>query len=431
MKKLLIILLVIGTLGGLAVLIMQRAEKVQTARAEQAKPVILPKVSVKVSAAVARDFANVVEVTGEVRAKRVVQVYPKLGGRIEAMDVALGQRVAAGDVLARVEENDLGWREKQGVAGERAASAGVRQAAAQVDILKIELERAKKLHAEGALPEADLVRVQGQMTAASAALNAARAQVDVAKAGSGLAKEARSWTVVESPIDGVVTRRFAELGATAGPQMPMFELQDQSTLEIRVDVPAHALDTVKAAETSGAELEFTVTERPGKVFKAKVKAIGRSLDAQSRRIQVELEASGDIVDEGVLPAMMATIHLRTGERKGLVAVPREALITTVEGPSVFVVRDGKAKRLVAGDGDRTHVPVAEGLAVGDEVVIEGQETLRDGTEVQVVKPGEKVGAQGSNEAKPAGAQEAKEAKDDKGEKAEGDNEEKAKAEVAP
>ncbi len=417
MKKLLIILLVIGTLGGLAVLIMQRAEKVQTARAEQAKPVILPKVSVKVSAAVARDFANVVEVTGEVRARRVVQVYPKLGGRIEAMDVALGQKVAAGDVLARVEENDLGWREKQGVAGERAAAAGVRQAAAQVDILKIELERAKKLHAEGALPEADLVRVQGQMTAASAALNAARAQVDVAKAGSGLAKEARSWTVVESPIDGVVTRRFAELGATAGPQMPMFELQDQSTLEIRVDVPAHALDTVKAAEASGAELEFTVTERPGKVFKAKVKAIGRSLDAQSRRIQVELEASGSIVDEGVLPAMMATVLLRTGERKGLVAAPREALITTVDGPSVFVVRDGKAKRLVAGEGDRTHVPVAEGLAVGDEVVIEGQETLRDGTEVQLGKP--------------AASQDGKEAKGEKDEKGAGDNEEKAKAEAAP
>lgn len=385
MNKWIVIIVSLGILGGIGVLIAQRADKVTAARAEQQKPVVLPKTAVRVVQAERRDFAQVIEATGEVRAKRVVQVFPKLGGRIEALEVALGDKVAMGQALARVEENDLGWREKQGLAGERAAAAAVRQAQAQVDILKIEVERAKRLHAEGALPEAELVRVQGQMTAAMAALNSARAQVDVARAGAGLAKEARSWTLVESPIDGVVTARYAELGGTAGPQQPMFELQDQSTLEIRVDVPADALDAILEAERTGREIDFTVTERPGRTFKAKVKAVGRSLNPQTRRLRVELEAPGELVEAGVLPAMMATAHIRTNERGGLVAVPRQAAVLLSDGPAIFVVREGRVVRLVPDTrGDRTHLPVPSGLAEGELVVIEGQETLVEGAEVKVV-----------------------------------------------
>lgn len=394
MKKVVIITIVLAGLGGLGFLIMQRAEKVQVARAEQQKEVILPKPSVKVASAVTRDFSTLVEVSGEVRAKRIVQVFPKVGGRIEEMTLTLGQKVTAGQELARIEENDLGWREKQGAAGERAASAAVRQAQAQVDILKIEVERAKRLHAEGAMPEAELTRVQGQMTAAMAALNAARAQVDVAKAGSGLAKEARSWTSVVSPIDGVVTRVFVDPGATAGPQTPLVELQDQSALEIRVDVPAGALDTVKAAEADKRPISFRVTERPGKTFEAKVKAVGRSLDPQTRRVRVELEADGALVEAGVLPAMMATVSFATDTRAGLIAVPRAAVVARADGDAVFVLRDGKVKRLVPGVGDTTHVPVAEGLAAGDLVVVEGQDALKDGDEVKVVEDAKAESAEG-------------------------------------
>ena len=384
MKKVVIIVLVLGTLGGLGFLIAQRAEKVQTARAEQQKEVVLPKPSVKVAAAVTRDFSTLVEVSGEVRAKRVVQVFPKVGGRIEALELALGQKVTAGQELARIEENDLGWREKQGEAGERAASAAVRQAQAQVDILKIEVDRAKRLHADGAMPEAELTRVNGQMRAATAALNAAKAQVEVAKAGSGLAKEARSWTSVVSPIDGVITKVFVDQGANAGPQTPLIELQDQSALEIRVDVPATALDAVNAAEADGRPIAFRVTERPGKTFEAKVKAVGRSLDPQTRRVRVELEASGELVEAGVLPAMMATVSFATETRTGLVAVPRSAVAARADGDAVFVVRDGKVTRVKQGHGDATHVPVLEGLEAGEQVVVEGQDTLKDGDVVEVL-----------------------------------------------
>lgn len=384
MKKWIAIVVVVATLAGLGVLIAQRAGEVQTAREEQKKPVVLPPVAVEVEAAVTRDFVQELEVSGEVRARRVVYVFAKVGGRVEELAVGLGDKVSQGQMLARVEENDLGWREKQGVAGERAAAAVVKQAAAQLEVVKTEHARAKALHEDQVLPEADYQRVEGQLKAAQAALAAAQAQVEVARAGSGLAKEARSWTVIESPIDGVVTRKLTELGATVGgqPPQPLFELQDQSSLEIRVDVPALALDAVKI----GKVVEFEVAERPGRRWSGTVSAVGRSLDPVTRRIRVELTVPGAVVDDGVLPAMLATVFIKTGERAGVVAVPRAAVVTGPEGPSVFVVEGGKARRVVPEmDGaDRTHVPVP-GVAAGEMVVVAGQDTLRDGAEVKVAR----------------------------------------------
>ena len=382
MKKWIAIILVVAGLAALGMLIAQRAGKVQEARELQKQPVVLPPAAVKVEPAVTRDFVSEITASGEVKANRVVYVFAKVGGRVEELPVGLGDAVKAGQLLARVEENDLGWRERQGAAGERAAGAMVRQAATQVEVVKVEWERAKKLHEEGVLPEADFIRVDGQLKASQAALAAAQAQVEVARAGSGLAKEARSWTSIESPIDGVVTRKMAELGATVGgqPPQPLFELQDQSSLIIKVDVPALALDAMKI----GAIVEFEVEERPGRRFAAMVNAVGKSLDPMSRRVQVELEVDGKVVSEGVLPAMLATVYIKTGERLGQVAVPRAAVVALADGPAVFAVRDGKAVRAVPDidGGDRTHVPV-KGLSAGDQVVVAGQDGLRDGIEVKI------------------------------------------------
>jgi len=381
-KKWVIGIVVVAGLIALGVLIAQRAEKVQAARAEQQQPVVLPPVAVKVERAVKRDFVSAIEVSGEVKAKRVVYIFAKVGGRVEELPVGLGDVVTTGQLLAQVEDNDLGWREKQGMAGERAAAALLRQAGTQLEVVTTEYERAKKLFDDKVMPESDFLRVEGQRKAAQAALGAAKAQVDLARAGAGLAKEARSWASITSPIDGVVTRKMTELGAMVGgqPPQPLLELQDQSSLLIRVDVPALALAGLKL----GTTLEFEVEERPGRRFTATVKAVGKALDPLTRRVQVELEVPGSVVGEGVLPAMLATVFVEQDERLGLVAAPRAAVVTLAEGPSVFVVKDGTVRRVVpdVAGGDKTHVPVP-GLAVGDAIVVAGQDGLRDGARVTV------------------------------------------------
>lgn len=390
MKKWIVILsLVAAVTVVIGVLIVERAQKVMVAREEWAKPVTVPPPAVTVDRVVSHDFVHAIEVSGEVHAKRVVMVFPKVGGRVEELNVELGGTVEVNAPIARIEENDLGFRERQGEAGTRAASAQVHAAAVQLENARVEVARAEELFKAQALPEAELTRIRGMRNAAEAALSAAKAQAEVARAGSDLAKEAKSWTVVESPIAGVVTKKMVEVGAQAGPQTPLVELQDQSELEIDVDVPPSVLDVVKDAQQKGTEVEFTIEERPGWKGKAKVKAVGLSLDPMTRRVHVELSVEGGVVKEGVLPLMIARVPFETGRQNGVIAVPRDAVAMLPDGAAVFVVREGKAVRLTPNLelADADHVAV-EGARPDEQVVIEGQQGLKGGEAVNVTKKGD-------------------------------------------
>lgn len=387
-KKIVGIVVVLAVLGGIGMLIMQRAGKVMETREGYKQPVPVLPAAVKTDKVKPHDFVETIEVSGEVRPKRVVNVFPKVGGRVEELNVTLGQPITKGTVLAKIEENDLGFREKQGEAGARAASAQVRAAQVQFENARVEYNRADELFKANALPEADLIRARGARNAAEAMWKSAQAQVEVAKAGSDLAKEAKSWTEVEAPIDGVVTKKMTELGAVAGTQQPMLEIQDQSSLQIFVDVPPAALDSVAV----GKSVKFTVAERPGKVWQATVTATGKSLDPLTRRVHVELEVPGAVVADGVLPLMIATVELETARSSALLAAPVGALIQLAEGPSVWVIREKKATRLVPDvtKQDATHVALPTAKA-DDVVVVEGQDALKEGAEVRLVEEAKTAG----------------------------------------
>jgi len=386
-KRIIAVVVALAVLGGIGMLIMKRASKVMETREGYKTPVVVPPPAVTTTPVAPHDFITTIDVSGEVRPLRVVQVFPKVGGRIESLNVELGKPVLKGTIIATIEENDLGFREKQGEAGQRAASAQVRAAQVQYENARIEANRAEELFKANALPEADLTRARGARNAAEAAWRAAQAQVDVAKAGSDLAKEAKSWTEVEAPIDGVVTKKMAEVGAVAGTQQPMVELQDQSALQIFVDVPPAALDAVAVGKT----VTFRVDERPGKTWTATVKATGKSLDPMTRRVHVELEVPGSVVDDGVLPMMLATVQIEAGRSEAVLSAPARALIQLSDGPAVFVVRGGKAVRLVPDmtRRDATHIAVPTAKP-DDMIVTEGQDALKDGADAKVVEAEKKA-----------------------------------------
>jgi membrane fusion protein (multidrug efflux system) len=91
--------------------------------------------------------------------------------------------------------------------------------------------------------------------------------------------------------------------------------------------------------------------------------------------------------------MLATVKVKLGERAGLIAAPKKAIVHLADGPAVFVVRDGKAVR-VRPDltvVDKDHVFLPAGARVGDQVVVSGQDGLKDGAAVKVVDKTAKAG----------------------------------------
>ncbi|MCB9734771.1 MAG: efflux RND transporter periplasmic adaptor subunit [Deltaproteobacteria bacterium] len=379
MKKWIIIAVVVAGLAVLGVIIADRVQSTLAARAAEV-PQDLPPPAVEVAPAVVRDFAKTTRVTGEVQARRSVPVFARLAGRVEEVGPDIGQPVAKGALLVRLDEGDLAWRKKQAEAQVRAASAAVNQARVQAAAAKTELDRSKALYGKSALPKADLDRAQAAYDGAVAGVNAARAQVGVAQAAAGLAGQAVEWTTVESPIDGVVLSRKAEVGDQVTPAQPVYEVQDQSALVLRVQVPPAALATVAV----GRAVTFTVDGLPGRTFGGAVTAVAPAAERDTRRVVVEITA--DEPHEGLLPRMFAAVELAVARWEGVVAAPRRALVKLTDGDAVYVVRDGKAVRMPARAdiGDADFVALGEGARAGDPVIVAGQNNLREGGPVTVV-----------------------------------------------
>lgn len=378
MKKWLIIGVVVAGLAVLGLIIGNRVQETVAARAAEVPQVLAPP-AVEVARTTVRDFVQTTRLTGEIQARRSVPVFARLAGRVEEVGPDLGQPVAKGELLVRLDEGDLGWRKKQADAQVRAASAAVNQARVQAAAARTELDRSKALYGKSALPKAELDRAQAAYDGATAAVNAARAQVGLAQATAGLAGQALEWTTVESPIDGVVLRRLAEVGDQVTPAQPIYEVQDQSALVLRVQIPPTALATMAI----GRAVTFTVEGLPGRVFDGAVTAIAPAAERDTRRVLVEITAAEP--HDGLLPRMFGAVELETARVEGVVAAPRGALMKLTGGSAVYVVRGGKAVRVPAREelGDEDFVALGEGVAAGEQVITAGQNNVRDGHEVTV------------------------------------------------
>ncbi len=382
MKRALFALFVLGAVVGFGALLKGRIDEAKAERAHL-EPGDSRALAVEVSKLVRRDFAHSFTVSGTVAAREAVQVFAKVGGKVEEVRARVGQDVAVGDVLAVVEHGQLDWQVKQAQAAQAAAQAGVAVAEARRDAAATEVARARALAKDDAIAHADLDRAEAGLKTADAAVKAARAQVRVAGAAVGLAKEARSYAQVTSPIAGIVTSRSVERGQMVGPQRPLFEVQDRGALKVIARVPARIFREVVVGTTrvsvstraeTGASLHGTVTKTD------------LSLDPMSRRVQIEVTL--DEAPPTLLANTFVEATLALGARRGVLAAPERAVLNRASGAVVFVVREGRAVAVPAApsEAEGGFVPVtdgANGAHAGEAVVVAGQGGLHAGAPVRL------------------------------------------------
>lgn len=326
------------------------------------KPAEIP--LIKTGRVVKTDLAEKVVFTGTIRPRNEVDVYPKVGGRIEALTVQIGDRVKAGQVLAVVEHREISWQAKASEAAVGVAKAGLAGA-------QLEYDRTLKLFEGGSATTAmvDGVKVK---------LDLARAQLAQAEAASGLAKQQLFNATIVAPISGTITRRPVNLATQVGPGMAVVSILDVATLKLEASVDAPSF----ARLAKGAEAQVTVDTLPDEVFAGKVALLSPALDSVSRRAAVELEV--DNRHGRLLPNMFARAEVRVGVLKGTLAVPKTALFEGAGGAMLYRVRGGKVELLrpKTGPTDGDLTAVASDLAEGDEVAINGQAALSDGAAVK-------------------------------------------------
>ncbi len=315
---------------------------------------------------------------GDIQAEVAVKVFSKIPDRIAEFYVDDGDVVKKGQPIVKIFATAIEQ-------GSLQAEAGLNAIKAQEANMKVEFERALRLFKEGAMSKQQYETIETQY-------KAIQEQVVQAEAQLKSARSAYSDATVTSPIDGIVGRRYMEVGDMASPGVPLVEIVQKDRVKIKFDVTEIDLGNIKLGQTA----KVKVKSYPDKEFEGKVTQISPILDPMTRMASVEVMV--DNPSDELKPGMFADVTVITNVLENVIAVPRFATIENtslnrIDGRNevvkkylVFVVESGKAvqRELDVNYVNHTKIAVNGGIAVGDSLIIEGQNNLRDSVAVSII-----------------------------------------------
>jgi RND family efflux transporter MFP subunit len=308
-----------------------------------------------------RDMGSLVQATGIIKPKvgAEVKVGARITGRVEHLYANIGDRVKKGQILVRLEQDDLKARADQ-------ADAAYLEAAAAFDKAKIDLERDKPLAKEGYISPQNIDVLQN-------VYDIAKARVLKAKADQDYAKAQLSYATITAPIGGTIASVTTQQGETvaAGLSAPTFiTIIDLNKLEVN----AYVDETDVGKIGVGQETLFTVDTFADKDFKGKVTAIYPRAVLQENVVNYITLISIENSEGKLKPDMTANVTITLKKKKGLLAVPGAAVVR--EGGRKYVLlqaKDGKATRREVKTGwkEGSYIEITTGLKEGDTVLISG------------------------------------------------------------
>jgi RND family efflux transporter MFP subunit len=368
--------------------------------------------SVTVATAAMTEMEARVRLSGTLVARQEALIFPQVSGfEITELLAEAGDRVKAGQVLARLNRDTLAAQLAQAEAEFQRAEASVSQAQsaiASADAGRVQavaaLTRVQSLRSSGsasqaALDDAVAAEAGAQAQAASAAdgLAVARAALAQAEATRGIARLNLERTDITAPADGVIVERQAELGAVAGSGGdPLFKLIAGGEIELAAEVIETALHELSVGDPAEVEVAG-VGLVPGEVrlLPARVDPVTR---LGSLRIALE-------PDPDLRTGLFANGSVITARREA-VSVPAAAVLADDEGEWVLLVSDGTVERreVDAGILWQAQREIVSGLKPGETVIARAGAFFRDGDRVKPVVPAQAVAADGDAEAEGTAAE---------------------------
>ncbi|WP_366923757.1 efflux RND transporter periplasmic adaptor subunit [Metallumcola ferriviriculae] len=324
-------------------------------------------IAVSVVKAEKGDLQKFSELSGKVEGQSEVNVIPKMGGKVEEVKVKVGDRVQKGDVMVRLESDEIRARLNQAQAGLAAARASFTNAESNY-------QRMQELFKQGAISQQQLDSVEMQYeTAKSQGVKQAEALVEQARI-------ALDSATIEAPIDGIVAFRYVDPGQTAGPTSPVVTVVNMDTVVVRVNVPETDINTVKMGDTVKVTVPAAAADE---AFTGELTMVAPAADARTKAYPIEVAI--DNKEHVLKPGMFAQVALGTRSVEDALIIPQEALVDINGIKVVYVAVDGKAVQqdvsLAFTTGEQA--AVLTGINAGDAVIIQGQHRVDDGSPVTV------------------------------------------------
>lgn len=352
MKRQHIVILILVALGltTVAVASLRRSPEVSLDR---------PPVPIRTAPVATESFAAPVVATGTLGAEAETPLGFKIGGVVSRILVDEGDNVAAGQLLAVVDQGEI--------------DAAVTKAQAAASKAERDLARAKSLYRDSVI---SLDRMQDAATAR-----------DVAAADLKTADFNRRYAAIRAPSAGTIQRRLAEAGQTVAPGTPVLLLAVRGRSGV-VRVGLADRDAARITSGDPAELRFGIL--PDRTFRGRVSRIApvATAGAGTYEAEVQLEEKGPWADRGVVAGLVAEVTIRPARTSPVTSIPIAAL-TEADGDSAFVFvvdqAGGAAVRRtvhIAGmNGDRA--VIRSGLDGARLVVTDGAAFLKDGATVAI------------------------------------------------
>jgi RND family efflux transporter MFP subunit len=360
---------------------------------------------------------------GKVEASRKVELAFQVSGLLVQLPVKESQKVAKGEVIAQVRQDEFQARLKtvQGQldqaraalaalrSGERPEQrlrleAQVRAAAAKLANAKTEFERYAGLIKVNAASRADYERhatnyrvAQEEHQAAVQMLEKgmiARQEDIEAKEAEVRALEGRvveasiqlEDTTLRAPYDGIIAKRFVEPNQNVQAKAPVVKFQDVDEVDVIVDVPETVMATIRSADVVRLVAEFT--SAPGIEFPVQIREIAQRADPTTQTFRVRV-AMKEPTDVNLLPGMSATVALTYRRAQVLgdrTLVPISAIAKESNGEQVAWVigPDDTVKRrpVKVGAAESGRIEIVQGLKAGDRIAVAGVAFLREGMKVR-------------------------------------------------
>jgi multidrug efflux pump subunit AcrA (membrane-fusion protein) len=376
-------------------------------------------IPVQVTPVIRKPLTYSLRATGDIAPLMQVDLFPKVSGYLERIDVYIGDIVKQGQVIAQIDSSDFLHKVREieakvaqakanlseleaGSRPEelRQAEEAVRQAQSRFDNAKLQRERIDALFKrqviskkEADTAEMEYIVAEAQLAASQQNLKLIRegARQEVREASQAKLKEMEAIleqertrfkdTKIVAPFRGEISRKYVDAGALVSSSTPLVNLVHTETLKVIANVLEKDVPLLKA----GLKAKVRVESYPGRVFEGRVEKINSALDLSTRTLQTEVYIPNS--DRSLKPGMFANAEVVLLEKPQTLVIPREAILEAGSEMSVFVVEGKQAVRrpITIGYEQDRMVEVLRGLNEGDQVVIKGQQLIKDGSTIRVIE----------------------------------------------
>ena len=226
--------------------------------------------------------------------------------------------------------------------------------------------RMNTLYKKGSLPEIKFIEVQTSLSEAEAAERIARKNL--------------KDCVLSAPFSGYISKRIVDIGNNVAPGIGCFKLVKVDDVKVDVSIPEQEISKIRIGQNIG----FTVAALDGRSFFGCVKEKGVQANPFSHTYEIKLILSNP--GRVLLPGMVCSVNINTKINNSAMILPQESIMVDRDDKFVWVVNGGSAQKrqITVGGINNQGVVVTSGLENGDEVIVEGQNRISDGSKIRVL-----------------------------------------------